>query len=136
MLDRSLTQAALALVLAVSTGACAATPNVWELHDMHERQQRAGAVESTATVCPVLLTNHTDMQLDAGFEAGGVSSVLGLIPAGRSLGFSVACDVGPVQAFAVSNGGFLGGPQEYRAVAPLRRGRTTELGLSLANRVR
>ena len=124
-------------VIVLSAVALSACATVHDPFDAPAAMAAKRAPEQPSTFCPVVLSNRTDQQLDAGYLVGGVDSVLGLIPAGRSLSFQVSCAGGEVVAYAVaSTGGFLGGGNEYRAVAPLDTSRETRLDFTLANRVR
>jgi hypothetical protein len=132
MLDNPIARVTLVLVAACSATACAGAPSAWEPYGAAASETaRAGSA-----VCPVVLTNQTDEQLDAGYAVGGVESVLGLIPAGRSLSFGVSCTPGRIEAFAVAGGGFLGGGPEYRTVASLDREGPTRMGFTVVDRVR
>ena len=124
-----------ALVL-VAAGACASA-GPWEAHDRSVAERSSAARSDGTGVCPVVLTNQTDQQLDASYLHGGVQSVLGLIPAGRSLSFGVQCDGGSIEAFAVaSTGGLLGGPDEYRTVSAIAPAGATRVDFTMIDRVR
>ena len=123
--------------VAVATSACASSSNVFANHDRFIARQQAQAAAAERSVCPVVLSNGTDQQLDAGYRIGGVASVLGLIPAGQSLSFGVVCDAGPIEAFAVSNmGGLFGDAGEYRTVSQLDLVGATRMSFTVVDRVR
>lgn len=88
-----------------------------------------------SSICPVVLSNETDQQLD-GYAVEGVQSVLGLIPAGRSLSFSVWCGGGSIEAYGVASDTFFGDGYEYRTLAELDSSRATRMGFAVADRLR
>jgi len=136
-LSRRFRFALTAAALAVATSACASAPNAFVRHDRFMAEQQTQAAGADRAVCPVVLSNGTDQQLDARYSLGGVQSLLGLIPAGRSLSFGVLCDAGPVEAFAVSDmGGLLGGAQESRTVSSLDPSGATRMSFTVTDRVR
>lgn len=121
---------------ALVAGACASNPNAFERHDRATAAVEAAEAASERVVCPVVVSNGTDQQLEAGYALQGESSVLGLIPAGRSLSFRVRCTADRIEAFATApHTGFLGGPEEYRTVAALDRTQETRVHFTLTDRV-
>ena len=131
------TRLALVSILGATLAACASGSSAFERHDRWVSQQRAEVVSADRGVCPVVVSNATDRHLDAVYEVGGVQSMLGLIPAGRSLAFGVSCDAGAIEAFGVSDmGGLLGGAEEYRTVSPLDRTGATRVSFTVTDRVR
>jgi hypothetical protein len=134
MLDTLIARATLVLVAACSATACVGASSAWDPYGAAMETARPATPGSS--VCPVVLSNQTDEQLDAGYAVGGVESVLGLIPAGRSLSFGVSCTPGEIEAFAVAGSGFLGGGPEYRTVASLDREQPTRMGFTVVDRVR
>lgn len=136
MVSKARIRVALGFALAAVAGGCASTTqSAWDRADLAP-SKRAPASIGGSTVCPVVLSNQTDQQLNAGYVVGGVESVLGLIPAGRSLSFRVSCSPGSIEAFAYAPGGFLGGDEEYRTSAHLAPERHTKLGFTVVNRIR
>ena len=135
MLEARTARLALAGAIAALGAACASAGGPWDRHDEHPQRARAPEARPAA-VCPVVLSNETDQRLDVGYVLGGVTSVLGLIPAGRSLSFSVSCDPGSIEAFGVASGFFLGGGDQYRTVASLDPDRATRMGFTLTDRIR
>jgi hypothetical protein len=119
----------------VAAGACASA-GPWEAHDRSVAERSSAARSDGTGVCPVVLTNQTDQQLDAGYVLAGVQSELGLIPAGRSLSFGVSCSSGQIEAFGFAQGAFLGEGPEYRTLASLEREQPTRVGLTIVNRIR
>jgi hypothetical protein len=135
MLDTPIARIMLVLVAACSATACAGAPSAWDPYGAAAVETARSSTVGSA-VCPVVLSNQTDEHLDAGYAVDGVESVLGLIPAGRSLSFGVSCTPGRIEAFAVAGGGFLGPGPEYRTVARLDRARPTRMGFTVVDRVR
>lgn len=122
-------------VLGCALGACATLPNAFERSDRAAAEKHAAAA-ADRVVCPVVVSNATDQHLDAGYSLEGERSVLGMIPAGRSVAFDVRCAAERIEAFATGPGsGFLGGPEEYRTVAALDRTRATAVSFTLSDRV-
>lgn len=137
MLASRTSRLALVVTLAAGASACASASNAFERHDRYAAEQQAAAVDASRVVCPVVLSNATDVQLDAGYQVGGVQSVLGLIPAGRSLSFGVVCDAGSIEAFAVSEaGGLFGGGSEYRTLSAVDPSGSTRVSFTATDRVR
>ena len=135
MLEQQKARVALVGALAMGLTACAAGPDVFERHAVYPRI--AAPAPAASAYCPVVLSNRTDQQIDAGYTQDGVESTLGLIPAGRSLSFRVSCGAGALVAHGVaSNSGFLGDPNEYRAVAEVDHARETRVDFTVANRIR
>ncbi len=107
-------------VLALSLQACAASPNVFERHEMEMARRSTVEATSDRPFCPVLAANATDDHLEVEYEAGGMKSDLGVLPAGQQLRFDVFCDTGRVEAVGVTTMGVLSGPEmEYRTSARL-----------------
>jgi len=120
---------------ALVLGACASSPDAFERHD-DWTATAAAAAAAHEVVCPVVVSNATDHQLEAGYALQGEESVLGLIPAGRSLSFQVRCTAERIEAFATAPGtGFFGGPEQYRTVAALDRTQATRMSFTLTDRV-
>jgi hypothetical protein len=119
------------------TGACASSaPDVFQRQARASARMQLEAATADRSVCPVVVSNATDHHLDASYALQGERSVLGLIPAGRSLAIEVRCTAGRIEAFATAPGtGFLGGPEEYRTVAALDRTRETRVRFTLTDRV-
>ena len=118
-------------------GACAsAGPDAFQRQAVDAERARAEAAAAHRSVCPVVVSNATDHRLEAGYALEGETSVLGMIPAGRSLSFQVRCTANRIEAFATAPGtGFLGGPEEYRTVAALDRTQETKVRFTLTDRV-
>ena len=134
---RTLQSALSGAVLVCTVSACASSSNAFTRHEQFMVEQSAQASQADRAVCPVVLSNGTDQSLDAGYRLGGVQSVLGLIPAGRSLSFGVLCNAGPIEAFAVSDfGGLMGGAEHYRTVAPLSASGATRMSFTVVDRIR
>lgn len=111
--------AALAAV-ALAMQACASSSNVFERHEAD--MVRRATVEATTdrALCPVLAANATDVHLEVEYEAGGMKSGLGVLPAGQQLRFDVFCDTGRVRAVGVTTmGGLFDDATEYRTSARL-----------------
>jgi hypothetical protein len=126
---------ALVGALTIVLSACATGPDVFERHAMYPAI--AAPVPEASAYCPVVLSNRTDQQIDAGYTHAGVQSTLGLIPAGRSLSFRVSCGAGALVAHGVaSSTAFLGDPNEYRAIAEVDDARETRVDFTVANRIR
>ena len=137
MRSTRLTRFAFVPILGATLSACASGSNGFDRQDRFVSQQRAEAASADRGVCPVVVSNATDRQLDAVYQVGGVESMLGLIPAGRSLAFGVSCDAGAIEAFAVSDmGGLLGGAEEYRTMSSLDRTGATRMSFTVMDRVR
>lgn len=122
---------------ALALGACASHSDAFERADRVAAAREADEASAHQVVCPVVVSNATDHQLHAGYALQGEESVLGMIPAGRSLAFRVRCTAERIEAFATApNTGFLGGPEEYRTVAALDRTRETRVRFTLTDRIR
>ena len=123
--------------LAFGLGACATgSPDAFQRQADAVVQERVEAAAADRMVCPVVVSNATDQQLEAGYTLEGQRSALGLIPAGRSLAFHVRCAADRIEAFATAPGtGFFGGPDEYRTVAALDRTSETRVRFTLTDRV-
>lgn len=127
----------LVAMIAVAASACASTPDAFARHDRFMTESRAAEAAEDRGVCPVVLSNTTDQQLDARYTLQGVESMLGRIPAGRSLSFRVGCRAGSIEASAVSSrGGLLGGGYEYRTTSRIDPAGPTQLKFTVADRVR
>ena len=128
---------ALVSILGATLSACASGSNAFDRHDRMISKERAEVASADRGVCPVVVSNATDQQMDAVYQVRGVESMLGLIPAGRSLAFGVSCDAGAIEAFAVSDvGGLLGGAEEYRTMSSLDKTGATRMSFTVADRVR
>ncbi len=121
----------------LALGACASSPDAFARHQGVAAEARLAEVASGDVVCPVVVSNGTDHQLEAEYALEGETSRLGLIPAGRSLSFQVRCTADRIEAMATARGtGFFGGPDEYRTVAVLDRTQATRVRFTLTDRVR
>jgi hypothetical protein len=135
MLHHQKARSALLGALTIGASACATGPDVFERHARYPAI--AAPALAASAYCPVVLSNRTDQQLDAGYTQAGVESTLGMIPAGRSLSFRVSCGAGALVAHGVaSNSAFLGDPNEYRAIAEVDDARETRVDFTVANRIR
>lgn len=130
------TRIALLAAAVVASGACASSSDAFARHDRAVTAERVVEATEGEVVCPVVVSNATDLQLEAGYELDGEESRLGLIPAGRSLSFQVRCTARRIEAFATAPGtGFFGGEEEYRTVAALDRTQATRVRFTLTDRV-
>lgn len=121
----------------IAVGACASTPDAFERQRGLMAEEQVARATSDEVVCPVVVSNGTDHQLEAEYALQGQTSRLGLIPAGRSLSFQVRCTADRIEAMAKAQGtGFFGGPDEYRTVAVLDRTQPTRVRFTLTDRVR
>lgn len=138
MRTRYLFRALCGAAAVIGSSACAsASPNVFERHDAVQVQRQIEEATKDRQICPVIVSNATGHLVDAVYRQEGRESMLGRIPSGRSLTFSVHCDSGPVEAVAISDfGGFLGGGQKYRKMAAVDRAGDTELSLTVTDRIR
>lgn len=129
---------ALVATAALALGGCAtSSPDVFQQQAAAAAQARVEAAAAGRSVCPVVVANATDHQLEASYALQGERSLLGLIPAGRSLSFQVRCAAERIEAFGTApDTGFLGGPEEYRTVAALDRTQATTVRFTLTDRVR
>lgn len=117
-------------------GACASSPDAFARHQRSLADKQVVAEANDEVVCPVVVSNGTDQQLEAEYALEGRTSRLGLIPAGRSLSFQVRC-TDRIEASATAHGtGFFGGPDKYQTVAILDRTQTTRVRFTLTDRVR
>lgn len=139
MARRRTTRHTLLTALALAVSACA-TAHPFERHTLLGAVEKEPAQESVAPraprECPVVLSNLTDVGLDARYVSDGVSSPLGLIPAGGSLSFGVSCAAARIEAYAEADGGLLGDGYEYLAVARPRTDRPTRMGFTVTSRIR
>lgn len=122
---------------ALVMGACASSPDAFARHQRTVAEKQVVESVSDEVVCPVVISNATDQQLEAEYALQGETSQLGLIPAGRSLSFQVRCTAQRIEASATAQGtGFFGGPDQYHTVAVLDRNRATRVRFTLTDRVR
>jgi len=107
-----------ALVLSVQ--ACATSSNVFERHEGDMARRAMAEASADRSLCPVIAANATDDHLEVEYEAGGMKSDLGVLPAGQQLRFDVFCDTGRVRAVGVTTmGGMFDEATEYRTSARL-----------------
>ena len=122
---------------ALVMGACASNPDAFARHQRTVAEKQVVESVSDEVVCPVVVWNATDHQLQAEYALEGETSRLGVIPAGRSLTFQVRCTAQRIEASATAQGtGFFGGPDEYHTEAVLDRTQTTRVRFTLTDRVR
>jgi len=137
MPHRPFTRIILLAAAAAALGACSTHSDAFGRHEEFMARQRADAAAADRKICPVVVSNATDQQLAASYRLEGHESILGMIPAGRSLSFVVFCNARRIEALATAtHGGLLGGADEYRAVAALDRTQATRVAITVRDRVR
>lgn len=123
----------LGATLALALGACA-TANPWDRHDEAERL-RAAAADASRT-CDVEVMNATDAVLETSLVLGGSPQSLGLVTAGQSITFPVACALERVTALGVSRDLGMTEGHTFRRAARLDLLRATRVRLTEADEVR
>jgi hypothetical protein len=125
------------VALTLAMGACATSPDVFTKHDMDMQRRALEEANADRWMCPVQVSNSTDSHLEVVYEAAGMMSDLGVVPAGQNLTFGVFCDAGSVEAFGVSTmGGLYGDGIEYRTSARLDRTKPALLQFTSRHAVR
>ena len=122
---------------ALVMGACASSPDAFARHQRTMAEKQVVESVSDEVVCPVVISNATDQQLEAEYALQGETSQLGRHTARRSRSFQARGGAQRMEASATAQGtGFFGGPDEYRTVAVLDRTRATRVRFTLTDRVR
>ena len=130
----SLTRRLAVTVIAVAgLGACATSHHAWDVRD---RGSVRAPEAPNSLHCPVVVTNQTGHILDAGYVVGGVRSMLGVIPDGRSLTLGVSCDGGAIEAFARSTTSPSMSGERYQTAADIAAAGATRLRFTVLDRVR
>ncbi len=130
---RVLTVTALALV----SGACATSTDVFRLHDAQLAQRALEEASADREICPVVVANDTDQYLDVDYVAAGMRSEVGVVPSGQRTRVNVLCDAGLVDAFGVvTMEGMYSGRREFRTRARLDRTRVAVLRFTDLHAVR
>ena len=115
-------RAALALVFALSSGACATSSNVFSRHegDVAQRALREATVDRVQ--CPVVVANGTEEMLEVEFRAGSLKEDVGLLPSGQHTSFEVPCSFETVRGYGtVALGGAWTAQREFEARVRLDR---------------
>jgi hypothetical protein len=123
--------------LALSTSACATSSDVFARHESDMQRRASEEANADRWLCPVLVSNSTDDHLEVEYEAAGIRSALGILPAGQQVRFGVFCDAEQVDAHGVSTmGGLYGDGIEYRTSARLDRTKPAVLHFTRTHAVR
>ncbi len=137
-MDRSVSgRGFIALMVALMTGACATSSNVFVEHpeEMAERALREATADRRE--CPVVVSNGTSELLEVTYRAGSVSGELGLLPSGQRAHFDVACSLEMVRAYGtVALGGVYTPNREFETRARLDRTGISVLHLTEMHAVR
>lgn len=114
--------------------ACATTADPWARHD--RAAELRAAASDPSRICDVEVLNATDRVLDTSLLVGsGEPTPLGLVSAGQSVLYPVACSMRRVTAMGVSQDLGLDG-QRFRRAAPLDLLQATRVRLTQADEVR
>jgi len=130
---RLLVAAALALV----TGGCATSGDVFQAHRAAVAQRELELATADLRDCPVVVTNDTGQYLDVDYVAAGMRKELGVLPSGQRAEFNVLCDAGSVDAYGVvTMEGMYSGSREFRTRARLDRTKVAVLRFTDLHAVR
>jgi len=121
-------------LLAVVMTACASAANPWSTHDRRADLKRALA--DPGRMCDVVLLNGTQRTVEAFVSVPGSPRSLGVLNAGQSLQFGVACSSRRIYAEAVSRDLDSGEGIRYRKGALLDVAKATQVRLTTADLVR
>lgn len=121
-------------LLSVVMTACASAANPWSTHDRRADLKRALA--DPGRMCDVVLLNGTERTVEAFVSVPGTPRSLGMLNAGQSLQFDVACSARRIYAEAVSRDLDSAEGIRYRKGALLDVAKATELRLTTADLVR
>jgi hypothetical protein len=128
---------AVAAVLALASGACATSNNVFTRHesDMAERALREATADRTQ--CPVIVANGTEEMLEVEYRAGSLREEVGLLPSGQRASFDVPCSLETVRGYGtVALGGAWTPHREFETRARLDRTRAAVLHFTEMHAVR
>ena len=123
------------LSLATLLSAACATGDPWARHDRATLLRAAAA--DPDRVCDVEVMNATDRVLATSLVLqGGVPRDLGMVTAGQSIVFPVACTARRVTAMGVSQDLGMSAERTFRRAAPLDLLQATRVRLTQADEVR
>jgi hypothetical protein len=120
--------------LAVATTACASAANPWSTHERRTDLKRVAA--DPGRMCDVVLLNGTERTVEAFVSVPGTPRSLGVLNAGQSLQFGVACSSRRIFAEAISRDLDSAEGIRFRKGALLDLARATEVRLTSADLVR
>lgn len=121
-------------LVAVAMSACASAANPWSAHDRRADLKRSLA--DPGRMCDVVLLNGTQQTVEAFVSVPGAPRSLGVLNAGQSLQFGVACSSRRILAEAVSRDLDSAEGIRFRKGALLDVAKATEVRLTQADLVR
>jgi hypothetical protein len=130
--NRILLRGLLTAVTLLSAACASASP--WDRHERAVQLKEAAA--DPARTCDVEVLNATDRLLDTSVVLDGAARRLGLVTAGQSVTFPVACALRRVTALGVSQDIGMSEGRTFRRAAALDLLRATRVRLTQADEVR
>ena len=128
---------AFAIALALSSGACATSANVFARHEGDMAQRALREATADRAECPVIVANGTDQMLEVEYRAGSMREEMGLLPSGQRARVDVPCSFETVRAYGtVAHGGLSMSHREFEARVRLDRTKAAVLHFTDIHAVR